>query len=416
MTDIVKKEILENLNTYRFYVLTGLIFSMILISIIVSYGDYHLRVENYNILRPEPKETDKIIFPPEPLSIYARGLDANAGRLYQLSFRGIQVQPSQQSINRVSSLFSLPDMLFVIKVILALIALLFSFDAVCGEKEQGTLKLILAGRIRRVSVVLGKLAGRYLLVFVPFCVLFLISSAVVSLLPDVRAGVEYWTRLAIILAGSALYVTCFVALGTLISSLVHRSSTSMMVCLAAWVLLVFVVPNMGATVAQAIGDVPPADRVEMQQRLATIQSVFETQQQMKNAQEKDYSRIMFQIRESNNHLFQTYRPELNRLIDLTRTVVRCSPSGAFGFLVTEMANTGIDRDIRIKDAIWMFIERNFKRFGGLEKGEAEQFQFRPSSTGEQIAGVALPDALLLLIMPAVLVALAVGSFMRYDPR
>ena len=39
MTDIVKKEILENLSTYRFYVLTGLIFSMMLISIIVSYGD-----------------------------------------------------------------------------------------------------------------------------------------------------------------------------------------------------------------------------------------------------------------------------------------------------------------------------------------------------------------------------------------
>jgi ABC-type transport system involved in multi-copper enzyme maturation permease subunit len=416
MMDIVRKEILENLTTYRFYVLTGLLFSMMLISIIVSYGDYHLRVENYNILRPGPKESDKVILPPEPLSIFARGLDENAGRLYQLSFRGIQVQPNQQSINRVSSLFSLPDMLFVIKVILALIALLFSFDAVCGEKEQGTLKLILAGRTRRAFIVLGKLTGRYLLVFAPFTVLFLISSIVVSLLPDVRAEGEYWIRLAVILIGSALYVAAFIAVGTLISTLVHKSSTSMMAGLAAWVLLVFVVPNMGATVAQAISDVPPADRVEMQQRLSTIQSVFETQQQMKNAKEKDYSRIMFQIREANNHLFQTYTPEVNRLINLTRTIVRCSPSGAFAFLVTEMANTGIERDIRIKDAIWMFVERNFKRFGGLEQGSPEQFQFRPSSPGEQISGVALPDALLLLIMPAVLVVLAVGSFMRYDPR
>jgi hypothetical protein len=190
----------------------------------------------------------------------------------------------------------------------------------------------------------------------------------------------------------------------------------MMVGLAAWVLLVFVVPNMGATVAQAIGDVPPADRVEMQTRLSTIQSIYETQQQMKNAKDKDYSRIMIQIRETNNHLFQSYRPELNRLIELTRTLVRCSPSGAFSFLATELANTGIDRDIRIKDAIWMFVERNFNRFGGLEKGEVEQFQFRPSTPGEQITGVALPDALLLLIIPGIFVALSVVSFMRYDPR
>lgn len=416
MMDIVRKEILENLTTYRFYVLTGLLFSMMLISIIVSYGDYHLRVENYNILRPGPGEPEKIILPPEPLSVFARGLDANAGRLYQLSFRGVVVQPNQQSINRVSSLFSMPDMLFVTRVILSLIALLFSFDAVCGEKEQGTLKLILAGQTRRASVVLGKLTGRFLLVFIPFFVLFLVSSIVVSLLPDVRAGEEYWIRLALILAGSTLYVASFIALGTLISSLVNRSSTSMMLGLAAWVLLVFVVPNMGATVAQAIAGVPPADRVEMQTRLSTIQSIYETQQQMKNAKDRDYSRIMIQVREANNHLFQTYRPELNRLIELTRTIVRCSPSGAFTFLSTELANTGLGRDIRIKDAIWMFVERNFNRLGGLEKGEVEQFQFRPSSPGEQITGVALPDALLLLIIPGMVVALAVVSFMRYDPR
>jgi hypothetical protein len=137
---------------------------------------------------------------------------------------------------------------------------------------------------------------------------------------------------------------------------------------------------------------------------------------MKNAKEKDYSRIMFQIRDANTHLFQTYTPELNRLVNLTRAIVRCSPTGAFAFLVTEMANTGLERDIRIKDAIWMYVGRNFNGLSGLEQGRPEAFQFRASSPGEQLSGVALPDALLLLIMPAVLVILAVGSFMRYDPR
>jgi ABC-type transport system involved in multi-copper enzyme maturation permease subunit len=416
MIDIVKKEILENIATYRFFVLTGLMFILMLISVIVSYGDYHLRMENYNILRPSPGESDKIILPPEPLSIFARGLDANTGRLYQVSFRGVEVQPSQQSINRLSSLFSVPDMLFVIKVVLALIAFLFSFDAICGEKEQGTLKLMLAGRTRRASVVFGKLIGRFLLVFLPFLVLFVIATMSVSLLPDVRAGESYWVRLAIITAGSALYVACFVALGTLLSSLAHRSSTSMMLALAAWVLLVFVVPNMGVTVAQAMGDVPPADRVEMQSRLAAIQSIFETQQAMKDAKERDYSRIMTQIREANSHLFQTYRPELNRFIELSRTFVRLSPSGAIAFLATEMANTGLSRDIQIKDAIWMFVDRNFSRLAGREKGPVEQFQFRSPSPGEQISGVAFPDAVILMLIPVLLVLLAIGSFMRYDLR
>ncbi len=416
MTDIVKKELLENLATYRFYVLTGLMFTLMLISIIVSYGDYHLRVENYNVLRPAAHVTDKIILPPEPLSIFAKGLDANVGRLYELGALGVQVQPNQQSINRLSSLFSIPDMLFVIKVVLALIAVLSAFDAVCGEKEQGTLKLMLAGRTGRAPVLLGKLAGRFILVFLPFIILFLIASIVVSLLPDVAGGTEYWRRLAVIACASGLYAASFVALGTLVSSLVNRSSTSVMLGLALWVLLVFVVPNLGVTVAQSIGDVPPSDRVEMQNRLASIHSIYETQQVMKNAREKDYSRIMFQIREANVHLFETYRPQLDRLIGLTKALVRISPSGAFAFLMTEMANTGIERDIQVKDEIWMYIDRNFKKFGKLEKGEVEHFQFRPASFGEQVSGVALPDALLLLFVPAALIGLAIGAFMRYDPR
>jgi hypothetical protein len=190
----------------------------------------------------------------------------------------------------------------------------------------------------------------------------------------------------------------------------------MSVALAFWVLLVFVVPNMGATVAQAIGGVPPADRVEMNTRLAIIQSIFETQQSMKNAKQRDYTRIMKQIREANTGMFQTYRPELNRLIDLTRSIARCSPAGALEFLTTELSNTGLSRDLGIKDAIWMFVERNINKFAGLEKGDVEQFEYRPATPEEQITGVALPDALLLLIVPVVLVALAVGSFLRYDPR
>lgn len=416
MIEVMKKEILENLATDRFYVLTGLMFTLMLISIIVSYGDYHLRVENYNVLRPTAQETNKIILPPEPLSVFAKGLDANVGRLYQLGSLGVEVQPNQQSINRLSSLFSIPDMLFVIKVVLALIAVLFTFDTVCGEKEQGTLKLMLAGRTKRASVVLGKLTGRFLLVFLPFMILFMAASIVVSLLPDVAAGMEYWCRLAVIILASALYVASFVALGTLVSSFVNRSSTSVMLGLAVWVLLVFVVPNLGATVAQSIGDVPPSDRVEMQNRLASIQSIYETQQMMKNAREKDYSRIMFQIREANVHLFETYKPRLNRLIGITKALVRISPSGAFAFLMTEIANTGLSRDIQVKDEIWMFIDRNFKKFGKLEKGQVEPFQFRPTSLREQVSGVALADAMLLLFVPAVLVLVTMGAFMRYDPR
>jgi ABC-type transport system involved in multi-copper enzyme maturation permease subunit len=178
ITHIIKKEIVENTTSYRFLILTGLLCLLMVVSIIVSYGDFQLRLENYNILRPDRTSPD-IIIPPNPVSIFAKGLDANMGRLYEISFLGVQVHMSQQSVNRLFSLFAVPDMLFIIKVMLALIAILFSFDVITDEKEKGTLKLTLANGSQRASLLFGKLLGRFVLVFVPFLLLFYAAAIVV---------------------------------------------------------------------------------------------------------------------------------------------------------------------------------------------------------------------------------------------
>jgi ABC-type transport system involved in multi-copper enzyme maturation permease subunit len=417
MIEIITKEIRENLATSRFSVLTGLMFILMAISVFVSYGDFHQRMENYNILRPAPTEQNKIILPPEPLSIFAKGLDANAGRLYTISTIGIEVESNQESINRLFALFTVPDFLFVIKVVLALIAILFSFDAVSGEREQGTLKLILTGRVSRISIVLGKFAGRFLLVFAPFLVFSLMSAIIVSLLPDVTAGTEFRERFLLILIASGLYVAAFTAIGVLMSSLVPRSATALALGIAAWVLLVFVIPQLGAATARTIRDVPPGDRIEMESRLASIQSIYEELQAAKaNPGQGERSRISKRIREASGHLFDVYRPKLNGLIDLTRDLVRASPSGALGLFVTEMTNTGIGRDLDLKDAIRLFIDRNLDRLAGLVNEPAEQFQLRSPTPGEQLAGTALADAVLLLLAPLVFITCAVGAFMRYDSR
>jgi hypothetical protein len=153
----------------------------------------------------------------------------------------------------------------------------------------------------------------------------------------------------------------------------------------------------------------------MQNRLAAVQSIYETLQAAKSGQ-RDMSRIMVQIREANSHEFETYRPRLNGLIDLTKAIVRASPSGALVFLVTETANTGLSTDLHLKDEIWMYIGRNFKRLAHVDKEAPEHFALRSPSLGEQLAGPALADLALLVIFPVVLVSLTIGAFMRYDPR
>ena len=410
---IIKKEILENLTTYRFLLLTGLLTLLIIVSIIVTYGDFQVRLENYNVLRPE-KSSANVIISPNPLSIFVRGLDANLGRLYEISALGIEVHSSQQSINRLFSLFTVPDMLFIIKVVLALVALLFAGDAICGEKESGTLKLALANGGSRIAILLGKLCGRFLLTFVPFFTLFLIAVIVVSLLPDVQTDSIFWTRVSIIGLAACIYSLVFTALGIFVSSIVARSSTSMIVCLAVWVLLVFIIPNMGVTIAKTVADVPPSDRVEMERRLGTIQAIFKRVQH--DADDRAGARMVQEIKESNSHMFETYRPKFNNLIDITKTITRISPTGSLTYLVTDVTSTGLLEEKHLKDAISQHVARNFDQIVEPEKGEVIPFIYTNKPLVDVFTESAFVDFGILIIVAVSFIVFAMIKFYRYDVR
>ncbi|HTO93616.1 MAG TPA: hypothetical protein VMM80_04570, partial [Bacteroidota bacterium] len=126
--------------------------------------------------------------------------------------------------------------------------------------------------------------------------------------------------------------------------------------------------------------------------------------------------IMFQIREGNSQLFETYRPRLNRMIATACGLARVSPSGALVLFMTETAGTGLSADIHLKDEVWAYIDRNIGRFARLDPAPPEHFALRTPSLAEQLAGPALPDLIVLTVFPFLLAAAAFAAFMRYDPR
>jgi ABC-type transport system involved in multi-copper enzyme maturation permease subunit len=417
MREILKKEILENITTYRFGILAVLLGLLMAVSTIISISDYRSRLENYSVLSARYNAPEKIMLPPNPLSLFARGVDPGIGRMYSLSTFGVEVEQGQESANRLFALFTLPDMLFIIRVVLALCALLFSFDAICGEKELGTLRLILAGGASRSALLAGKLLGRFALVMVPFAFFYLLNAAVLSLLPDVPAGSSWWGRVAFVLLTAALYAGVFTALGCLVSASVHRSATSLALGLSAWAVLVFVVPALATTCARALAPVPPAERVDMEGRLASIQAIFEGIQRARaHGDERDFAGIALRMREVKSRLMDEYRPRLAAQNALARDLARCSPAGAVLFLITESTNTGLGEDVRLKEAIARHLDRNFDRLRGAERGPVEHFAFRERPLAETLTGTAGIDLLLLAAFAAGCAGMCARVFLRYDPR
>ncbi len=62
-------------------------------------------------------------------------------------------------MNFLLSRFSDIDWVFVISLFLSFVTLVLSYDRICGEREAGTLRLMLAGPIPRYKILFGKYVG-----------------------------------------------------------------------------------------------------------------------------------------------------------------------------------------------------------------------------------------------------------------
>ena len=130
-------------------------------------------------------------------------------------------------------LMALPriDFAAVVAVIFSLMAVLLGHDGLCGERERGTLRLLLANPVEGRQVVRAKLAGGMISLSVPLAAAFALCLLVLLVHPAVRLSGEDCARLALLLAVSCLFLAQIHALSLMVSSLVRRTETALIICL-----------------------------------------------------------------------------------------------------------------------------------------------------------------------------------------
>lgn len=85
----------------------------------------------------------------------------------------ITTKPDQE-VNLLKTVFAAPDMLFIVKVLVSLLAILFSYNLICEERERGTLKLMLVNNASRRAIFGGKFLGGLFSIWMAFTVAFLV--------------------------------------------------------------------------------------------------------------------------------------------------------------------------------------------------------------------------------------------------
>ncbi len=411
---IILKEIRSNLNSYKFTIITLLSLLLILTSLFIMVKDYQQRLENYEILRPETGDATALV-KPTPLSIFAKGLDENLCRSYQIRFGGqINVGSKQQSVNGIFRLFTTPDLLFVIKVILALAAMLFGFDRICGEKETGTLKLTLANSLPRPLLIFSKWIGSYLSLIVPFITAVLLASLIINLLPGIEMNGSAWLRFGLFLLSSLVYLAIFYSLGMCISALTQRSSSSLVIALFSWALLIFVLPNLGTILARQIVDIPSVQQLEIRRQQIWIKQVFDRIHGKVQSENLEAN-----INRENDQLFENYRLKFRKLVDVSKNITRFSPASAFTFLATDLAGTGLMEEGSVKAAVLRYKDTVFDMetdSDGNIVGETPPFMYNRLGLADVFSGETMSNLLILFLFNILFFVGAYVAFIRYDVR
>lgn len=408
---IVRKEILANLLSYKFTVVILLVVVLVATSFFVMARDYKERLADYQLIRPEPGAPIAVL-PPNPLSIFARGLEEAMTRSFEVGAVGIDVRAGQSSGNVIFSFFPTPDFVHIIKVVLSLVALLLGFDAVSREKEAGTLKLALSNAVSRSSLLLGKWIGNFLSLAVPFLLVTTLGLAVMSFDPELRLPVAALGRLGLILAAALIYIALFLSLGLLVSSFVRRSATSLIVLLLLWSVIVFVLPNMGSLLARQIVDVPSVRSLSEKRQQIWTREVL-----LSYGDRSGWGARIQAMNEEFDRMEEDYRLKFNRLVRTSRSINRISPAASFVDAATEIAGTGVGEETRLKSEVIRYKNQALPSLARDRTArDAPAFSYRARPLGEVLSDGGLFDLAWLSVFTILLFAAGTVAFIRTDPR
>jgi len=387
----------------------------------------------------------------------------------------VKLRNSPYSDDPVFATFRYLDFSFIVQVVLSLLAIMFTYDAVNGERESGTLKMIFANSVPRVRFLMAKLFGAWIGLSIPLIITFLLGILMLFTYKIPLTG-DHWSKIIFLFGITILYYTFFIICGIALSSMTKNSSVSFLSLMVVWVFLVLIVPRAGVLVASDFINVPGVAEIdarieghsaglwkeqdkimaetwrvrngEMQGMDKDERRAYEDEHMWAWMEEDEIHRkeIQAEIAEYARKIKEDVR---NRRVEQQRLafgISRFSPASAFRLAGMQIAGTGIDMKTRYESAIENYKDILFKFIESKRSDANEPDGIRITFDSEsgfsfQTAGVkkmlditempqfSQPRFLLADVIPQILVdlfalllsclvvfSMAWVAFLRYDLR
>lgn len=458
---VIAKELREIIASTKFAVTFLVCSLLILLAFYVGARNYQISRAQYELAKAEDLRqmatlTDwgaidhHIFLPPQPLASLLVGVTNDIGRNIQMQERGT-LDPADSRFNDdpIFAVFHFLDLDFVFQAILSLFAILFLYNAINGEKEQGTLRLAFSNAMPRNTYILGKATGSFLALIVPLLIPILIGCLLLTLM-GIPMSPDEWLRLGLIVGCGFLFLGAFATMSLFVSSITHKSSSSFLILVVAWICAVLVIPRTSVLLAGQAVEVISVDQMAYERIMQENQDWDAERENLnrhkvtaKNANAAVQELLKF-YEEMQNRLAQKNQALADRLSEDRRNqearqqrvafgLARMSPASAFSLAATNIAGTSLalkqryqDEALRYRESYARFLRSKLgprririnepaKKPKPINPHELPEFEFQQPPI-KDVLRTALPDIGVLAFFNVFFFVAAFVAFLRYDVR
>lgn len=337
---------------------------------------------------------------------------------------------------------------FVLVVLFSFLAIIFSFDAVSGEKESRTLALCLSHPVKRSHILLAKFIAINAMLIVFAVIGLLFALLILMLSPSVSITGETFSEIGLFLLFVVFFTGSMSAVGLFSSVMCSSSSISLLASVSLWLVFLIAVPNFANTIGMAAWPVEKINVMHAKMEAKRIEietSVTDPRKWSSNGGDPFYPphevrasmRMAFDKNEAD--FWRAHYEAQFRQAENTRRWTWISPLAVFEYGMEALLDGGYVRLRHSYSDLQNFKIQYLQWFKDLDAKDSEsphwynpnedysttkkpvayedvpQFTERPASIAERLAET-LKYLMVMLAYMGVMFALAIARFNRYDVR
>lgn len=462
--ELLKRQLVEDINSARFLINFVLIVSSIAVFALVFIGHFQTLESGYskNTIENDRKLAEssqemvnllstplEFILKPRAFRFIADGYESKIPQGFSFVPKGYafvigeSLDPPNAGSPDASSPYA-ADLTFVVQFLLSFFAILLTYSALSHEKERGTLRLVLSNPIKRAAVVSAKYLSALATILLPLLAGLITGLIFLSLSPVVLITSAFIVSLFLFIAVSLLYISVFILIGLLFSTLSHSSKNSLVLCLIVWTFLVVIIPkSSGLFLNMKRFDVPTAQNIE-EMAVRAEREVWDRHSHedvtVRGGQDESTrfnAQVALEAQKARQDVHDLYLRKKIGAVETLRRFNSVSPASLFEYAASSIAGTGLSHFQKLWGQVKHYRDQYLEFFKAEDERDPQSFHvyFHPDflsrkpvdfnnipkfaekeiAAGERIREV-LPSMMLLILDNLLLFVLVFYRFQNYDVR